>query len=375
MGEKRGRVRSVRKVLFGCETVYQVFNSVILAQTEFSGDSCDAVLSNETPWRDGFVQSVRASGVFRNVETFDVKSRNERFGALSRREQRRVYGNPSEYFAEAPLTEERHDILCFPIDHLHWVLHYHYCARRGDRPEVHLYDEGVRSYTMPIELAESQPYAEGVYPDDSFFRAIAVLHLHRPALYSNAIHPFCIKAIPRLDGNDGLRAAIFSIFGREEPPAERYIYLEDFFFADRCVSNDMTLFLQFAEIVGRENIRVKRHPRDDVSRYAPLGFKEYPVVTVPWEVQLLGGDYSEKVLVSVSSTALLTPVMIFDAPGHVVSLEKMFRGNNPTHSDAAFQVFMDKFRALANSGSVRFHTPESFGELRDVLLYLNVVHS
>lgn len=364
-----------RSVLFGCESVYQLFNSIILSRTTFSEDDCDVVLSSQTPWRPDLLERLRKAGIFRTVSEFDAKSKNDRFYSLSYSDQCRVYRSPGEYFGDSPVTSGFHDILCFPIDHIPWMLHYHFCVVRGWKPEVHLYDEGVRSYTMPIHLAESQVYAKEAYGKDTFFGAIREIHLHRPELYCNGAHHFVLREIPNVLGDSRLTELLVEVFGSQQAPDERYVYLEDFFFADRCVSNDMTLFSDLAEIVGMHNIIVKRHPRDDVSRYAAKGFKEFPCSTVPWEVSLISADYSKKVLVSVSSTSLLTPVLIFDFPFHVISLEKMFRGENPTHKDRAFKSFMAKFRALANKDSVRFHTPTDTDELRDVISYLELVQS
>ena len=228
---------------------------------------------------------------------------------------------------------------------------------------------------MPIHQAECQPYAKGAYGDDTFFNAIKVLHLHRVELYSNNCHPFEIVPIPSIVDDKITIKIILGIFGAECVPSERYVYLEDFFFADRCRSNDMSLFLDLAELVGMETIIVKRHPRDDANRYAPYGCKEFPTSVVPWEVQMLDGDYSRKVLLSVSSTSLLTPSLIFDYPYHVISLEKMFRGSNPTHNDAMFKSFMQKFSSFANKDVVRFHTPANKEELRDAIAYLNLIHN
>lgn len=362
-----------KKVLFGCESVYQLFNSIILASTTFYDDNCDVVLSSQTPWRDELLKNLYKANVFKTISRFDAKSLNDRFFSLSRQEQLRQYRNPDEYFGDTSISDEEHDIMCFPIDHIPWMLHYHRSVLRGGRPEVHLYDEGVRSYTMPIHQAECQPYAKNAYGKDSFFNAIKVVHLHSPELYSNGRQPFQIVPIPKIVANNHLKEIVISIFGRENLPSQRYIYLEDFFFADRCVSNDMELFKLFSKIVGVENIIVKRHPRDDENRFAFIGCKEFETSVVPWEVQLLINDYSHKVLISVSSTSLLTPVMIFDYPFHVISLEKMFKGVNPTHSDVAFKRFMGKFRGAANKTNIRFHTPENVEELQDVITYLGMV--
>ena len=94
---------------------------------------------------------------------------------------------------------------------------------------------------------------------------------------------------------------------------------------------------------------------------------------VPWEIQLISNDLYSKVLISVSSTSILTPYIIFNSDMHVISLEKMFRGENPTHADAGFNKFFNTLKSKVNKTEVRFHSPSSIDELEHVLRYIKLI--
>ena len=106
-----------------------------------------------------------------------------------------------------------------------------------------------------------------------------------------------------------------------------------------------------------------------------MGYKTVGQSVVPWEIQLLSNDLQGKVLLSVSSTSILTPNIIFNSNMHVISLEKMFIGEHPTHKDAAFSTFFSRLKDWVNEKEVRFHTPSSMDELIETLRYISMMNT
>lgn len=361
------------QVLFCAESVYQVFNAVTLRMTERKDAICDLCLSNQTTWEDALVQRLRDSQLFAHVFTPDVHGLDEYFWAATVEERIEMVQDPGLYFKEEGPLPFLYKELFVPMDHIYWKMIFRHQVCQESIPAVYMYDEGVRAYTMPLADTDKKAYfAFAEYRVHPFLASVKGYYLHMPAAYSVG-HAYPLLQIPNPKKLPEVREMLLKIYGYEEMPQETYIYLEDFFFADHCTTNDFELFKQVAEAVGKENIIVKRHPRDKFDRFAPMGYKTLTNSVVPWEIQLLANDYRSKVLISVSSTAALTPYIIFDTDMHVISLEKLFVGENPTHKDAAFRSFFEWLKKQINEEKIRFHSPATVDELLEVIRYLKLL--
>lgn len=133
------------------------------------------------------------------------------------------------------------------------------------------------------------------------------------------------------------------------------------------------MFEQIAAIVGKDQIITKCHPRNKRNRFIEKGYATVQASVVPWEVQLLANNLNKKVFISVSSTSIFTPYMIFESDMHVISLENMFVGFNPTHADHAYTAFIGKLRDMVNKQEIHIHRPKTIQELKETLRYIRVV--
>lgn len=365
-----------KQVLFCAESVYQLFNAIILRMTEQQEADCDLLLSNITDWNEEMILRLKASGVFRHVTIPDIHTVEYRFWDMSLEEKLEAVKNPDLFFVDGLPLELTYSVLFFPIDHIYWKMLYWYEAIHGLQPKIMMYDEGVRAYTIDLPKTDQKNYLNcPQYQSAPFHKAVDTYYLYQPELYAICNHPYRLRQIPNPAEIPEVKEKLLDIYGHESMPEEPYIYLEDFFFADAFVTNDWALFTQVAELVGQKNIIVKRHPRDKYDRFTPFGYKTVGQAVVPWEIQLLCNDLRHKVLISVSSTSILTPFIIFNSDMHVISLEKMFIGDNPTHKDVAFGSFFNSIKAKINEESVRFHTPSSMEELREVLRYIQMLRN
>jgi len=247
-----------KKVLFCAESVYQVFNAVTLRMTERKDEVCDLCLSNQTTWEEALVKRIKETGLFTRVYTPDVHSLDKIFWAATVEERIEMVKNPVLYFKQVGPLPVLYNEIFVPMDHIFWkmIFRYHVCQEKI--PDIYMFDEGVRAYTMPLSDTDKKPYFTfAEYSVQSFFNSIKGYYLYMPAVYA-VNHAYPLLQIPNPKALPEVRDVLLKIYGYEEMPQEKYIYLEDFFFADHCVSNDFELFKQVAESVGKENIVVKK---------------------------------------------------------------------------------------------------------------------
>lgn len=364
------------KVLFGVASPYQLFNAIILRLSVYAQDECDVRLADFTQWDRQLLERLRASGLFGSAEVVEMVAGQQSFLEDNPPDEiRRIYQDPDAYFTGGPFADPVYDVLCYGVPHLHWRMFYYLECKRGLNPQLYFLEEGIQSYTRDIvRLEQSQKFSAGAYPAGrSFCENINGIYLHRPGLFSVSGGSLRVLKIPSPLDVEGCREKIFEIYGRASRVDADYVYLEDFFFANLLRTNDLELVRALAEIVGVENLVVKRHPRDSVNRFAAFGIRDYPESKFPWEVQLLEEGFSRKTLVSVTSTALYSPFLVYGANMHVISLERMYKGENPELRDSGFVRFMGKVRAMIDADGIRVHRPRNVNELRDVLRYISFV--
>lgn len=69
---------------------------------------------------------------------------------------------------------------------------------------------------------------------------------------------------------------------------------------------------KIAEIVGKSNILIKKHPRDSRDVYEKNGFNVEQKSSIPWEVMQFKYDLSKMVMLTVNSGAILSSSMLFE---------------------------------------------------------------
>lgn len=360
-----------KRGLFCCETAYQLLNAIVLKQKLFSELPADIFLTEHTDF-SAVINPLRETGLFDNVLQVKCRSYQDMFWEMPLEERKRVFKNPQLLLGEFP-TNETYTDMFVPIDHIYWKLLYYHLLNRDIEPEIHFFEEGLRAYTMDICAAEQrEAYNDNYYGKKSFANKITDYYLYESQLFSVENVPYNISAIPKLNRQDDeLRTIVGNVYQVDPLPEERFIFFEESYIGDRKLANDFQLFQNVADITGKENIIVKRHPRNKIDRFSMHGYKVMDNWRCPWEAQLLLYDVVGKIFVTISSTASVTPFLLFDEPVHSVHLINMFVGNSPLLMDKAFKTCYDKMIALFNEREIMIHRPDSLEELNEILRYLD----
>ena len=356
-------------ILFLVASPYQLFNAIVIRMSVLQECRCDILLRSAISWNEDMLKRLEEEKVFGRLYRPDFTEVESSFWGLSDEEKMELVENPDLYYGEEPI-EFIYDKIFAALDSAAWKILYHQCVLKGKKPDVIQYDEGLRSYSMDFKKSDNRPFFMGEYGKNNFCNAINGMYLYRPEVYSVDEYDYELYKLPNPYENTILKEKLTYIFGNEPMPEERFIYFEDFFFTDRHVTNDMELFKEIARIVGKDNIVVKTHPRDDYDRFAPMGYKTIGKSNTPWECQLLNSTVEKKILISVTSTAILTPYIIFNKNINVVSLEKLYKWEVPLHTDEGFQKCLDRIKKNMNENGVYLHMPSSLEELRELLLYM-----
>lgn len=93
--------------------------------------------------------------------------------------------------------------------------------------------------------------------------------------------------------------------------SQKYIFFEESYYADGKDVHDIEVVSKIANIVGKDNIIVKIHPRNKDNRFEKLGFITNKNLSVPWEVLSMLIPLEDKVLITIASVSVLTPQILF----------------------------------------------------------------
>lgn len=133
----------------------------------------------------------------------------------------------------------------------------------------------------------------------------------KPNFYKdkNKIYEKDLVAIPFLSRSDKnlllILNRVFDYHTSQENYSQRYIYFATSSDIDGHGLGEVELVLKIAELVGKENLLVKMHPRDPRNVYEERGIVVSRESKIPWEVVQLNHDFSKHVFLSLSSGSVM----------------------------------------------------------------------
>ena len=120
---------------------------------------------------------------------------------------------------------------------------------------------------------------------------------------------------------------------------------------------------KIAEVVGKENIFVKIHPRNKVNRFQKLGYVTNQNTEIPWEIIALNIPISEKVLLTIASGSALTSLVnMSSVPKKIVMLM-----NCKEIDDSKLTSSLHSLRTVASLHRDTVCLPDSFDEAIELL--------
>lgn len=328
-------------------------------------------MSNLTVWEEDMICRMEEKGIFSRIIRPLSKETEDNFRAFELEEKIRAVDNPECFFIDGKLPiEPVYDELYVPIDHIYWKMLYRCHVVNGVEPTVFMYDEGLRAYTMELYKTDTSEYFQGEYSKAPFYNRIAGYYLYRPEWYYVKKYDYELLQLPNPSEDADVKNVLLYVFGNLDVPKEKYIYMEDFYYANDLKTNDYEVFCDVAKRVGKENIIVKRHPRGKSDRFGGAGYSVTQQTVVPWEAQILGNDISKKILISFSSTSSLSPFIIFDMDMHIVCLKNMHISHTPPIIDTGFEDFFHFMINKINEKKVRVHMPNNIEEFEEIIRYI-----
>jgi len=162
---------------------------------------------------------------------------------------------------------------------------------------------------------------------------------------------------------------IFSYTPSNKDCSLKFIFFEQSFNRDGIKVDDLNLVLKIAEVVGKDNLLVKLHPRSVVDRFAEYGINTSKIIGIPWEVIQLNHDFSNHVFLTISSGSVVSPHLLMN-----VNVPTFFLFHCLNENNFLITTEMEDFlQQLKNNSSINWVIPENIEEMEEKLKALESI--
>lgn len=371
--EKQNReIITEKVVLFRCQSVYQLLNAIVIKLTILKDVKADLVLTMATDF-SAISEKLIETKIFRKVLfSTDTPQTYLDWRGLDPKRQKEISEKPVNYILPIEMAEDYTDYYIAVGDEYN-KLFYYYMLHKGISTKIHFFEDGMNSYILNnVELCKTDFINHEYYGDFAFDKNIVEHLVYETSVVVDKVPNINYIQMPKIDTLSFSDKQIFNkLFEGAVLPTQKYIFLEEAFFQDGIASTDVELLEEIAELVGKDNIIVKMHPRNKVDRFSARGFKVMDNITTPWEVVLLHSDISQKVFLTISSTAAISAGLSFDKEFKAIYMYKvMSLGMNIHVRQKKFSEFMQLAKGYVNRSMMQIMIPSSHDELVEDLIYV-----
>lgn len=359
-------------VLFICNTPFQIITAVNIILSEFKHPafSVDLAVTDQFGGHMKIAENLRKTDFINNIFTAEVrKGCREKFKNLFQI----LFNRKRLYKRFDLLPSYRYDqLFIYNLDLTSTVI-FERLKKENAALTVHRFEEGYAGYYHSFRQNKTCLFYEGVQR----FRELPVLSaclsdywFYRPELLDKCYADKKINRIPLLTRQNEFLVNIYNgIFGFE--PArltkypEKYIFFEESYHINGHPIHDYKLVECISNIVGKDNLVIRLHPRCSENRFIKLGCRTVRPEGIPWEVVQLNADFTDKVFLTVSSGSVLASKLFFNDEVRTIVLYKCL--NDKIKNIGVFDHFLNML--IDKSESDDFYLPLDIMELEDILLH------
>lgn len=301
-----------------CATVYQLIVALQVKRTILSNTKTDVILLDTIRNSQVLALYIAKENIFDSVFALslnDMGSAGFIKGKIISKLKRVMSRNGVEFF-----LNKNYDEFFFASFNTISLLLGSFYLRKNNSIKITMFEEGASSY--------SNLYADifrDITNNCNQIKEWLYKFLRNPINYVSKYYVFDpsvvlwdapnVERIPPIDTKDKeFRALLNRLFDYaiiKDSYTEKVIFFEESYYADGVDVPDVEIVNKLAEKYGKDQIFVKKHPRNPTNRFEQLGYKTNVDTSIPWEVIAMNIDLSDKIIATISSTAAINTVLMF----------------------------------------------------------------
>lgn len=317
-------------------THFQFLTILNLKLQEFREESWDIVISDEISGYQDIAEKLREQRIFRNVYTIETRDIVHACGKKDYLKKiSYIMLSESHIKKFFPYKRNKYDYFWFDnVDSLVTHLLFEKFSDINKNLKAIFFEECIGCcHKKKFDLREYKTFRllgkkQNVLHKAKILDNIEAYYCFLPELVSIGKEDTKVRKMPVFSSeNVELGQCIDEIYSLEELEdryEEKYIFFEESFISNpgEEIVEDFQIVSQIAEKVGKENLIVKRHPRNKEDRFGKCGIKVNKNFSVPWEAVMLKQNFTDKIFITISSTAAFSIKVYFSNQSKVYVLSK-----------------------------------------------------
>ena len=332
-------------MLYICNSPYQLLNA-INHKIHFGSIEDDLVIINMFPDSKGMFERIKKSAFFRDVFYIsnpcnDIDKIKQYYYTLFPSSLIRKY---TDDFSFLDRTYEKIIVPAYLSNMTKAI-----CAYNGKKTNEYIViEDGVGTYAYGLyklsnyEIICSKILRKGI--GTCMFSKLLVYD--KTLMQVNVGLP--IDKMPKIEREDWVLSIFESIYGSSKGFIfpEKYIFMFESEIYGVTTEMQISILNDLANVVGKENIVVKPHPKTD-----KVKLKGYKILAgvIPWEVYCLYNNMNEKTIVVMNSTAGFTPNIILGDICRLVFVNDYSYFDDSSYSDLCKKMqhcFAEKHKGI-----------------------------
>lgn len=270
-----------------------------------------------------------------------------RFGIQNKRKYEEIYIAGTESYSKA---------LAFSMGRKGFKLYY--------------YEEGVGSYTQILDkdLKKKQEFLFQLRYGITPIKRCSRVYLYNPAF---VMCNTADKTVCKISSNRSMQKKWIDIFkGEHESIEHRFIFFGQWYESAREYGFQNVLIKALMEVISREDCCIKLHPSrmEEQISYLENNIEKVSSNSSSFEVVNHYHDMRDKVLISVTSTAVSSPKLIYDEEPFVIYCFKIFADLKHEKASENTLGVVEKLKHIYKEDKV--FIPESIEEFKQILSVL-----
>lgn len=304
-------MKKLRKLIIS-NTFYQVIVAIQMKLTIFRDAEVEIIITDHSKNAEKISNRLRECNVFNNVYFVNTDGSCDKRSTLEKSVDVFSFSflkkNRFAFYTKKIRSLFFDEMIVFNYDMRMYGV-YAILSEYNFKLKLSRYEEGILSYSTEQLFTPTRNLI-------GFFRKLqgktaveeifANFYCFYPSLYHGYLHA---EKIPLIKKNSVLNIILQRVFDIKKENlyySQKYIFFTSVFDFEGGESiGEYEVVCKVAELVGKENLLVKIHPRDLRTIYTDKGFNVDKNSAIPWEVIQLSGHFSDKVFLTVNSGSVL----------------------------------------------------------------------
>lgn len=302
------------KVLFQCNTVYQILVALQIRLNFYKMDSCDVIISDRMNDSDKIVHLLKQTSLFDSVFLQNVRNKN--VGKIKQVFFRCNVKSISKLGIVGFNPNTEYNVFLFSNPYFENLVLYK-ALYKAYGCTLSFFEDGISTYSKyyEIEYCKASRGIKALLLKRNVMKKAEELFTFFPDYFE--WHKIKLIRIPPLCEIDKTIVNCLNfVFEYKDgilPRDCKTIFFEESYFGDGKNIGDESIINYCIDYFGREGFYLKNHPRNKVNRFNNTSVNTFESMSIPWELIVLNNlEKIESInLVSISSQTIFTPTLLF----------------------------------------------------------------